>query len=139
MQDPQRVDTSSLEALVAAAQEARVHAYAPYSHFAVGAAVLAGGLTFTGVNVENAAYPIGVCAERVAVGAAITAGQRSIDAIAVAGSSQVATPPCGGCRQFLSEFGMDMTVVAESPEGERRQWTLSELLPEVFDRSFLSE
>jgi cytidine deaminase len=123
---------------VAAARSAREHAYAPYSRFKVGAAVRAGGKVFTGVNVENAAYPIGVCAERIALGAAITAGERDVEAVAVVGSSDEPTPPCGGCRQYLSEFG-DFAVVAETAGGTRREWTVSELLPDSFGPSFLPE
>lgn len=104
----------------------------------MGAAVRAGGKVFTGVNVENAAYPIGVCAERIALGAAITAGERDVEAVAVVGSSDEPTPPCGGCRQYLSEFG-DFSVVAETAAGKRREWTVSELLPDSFGPSFLPD
>lgn len=124
--------------LVAAAREARENAYAPYSKFAVGAAVLAGGRVFTGANVENASYPVGLCAERAAAAAAVAAGEREITAVAVVGSSESPTPPCGMCRQFLSEFGPDMAVVAESPAGVRRTWRLSELLSDSFGPSFLA-
>jgi cytidine deaminase len=122
---------------VDAARRARVNAYAPYSKFLVGAAVLAGGEVFTGVNVENAAYPIGVCAERMAIGAALTAGKRDIAAVAVVGSSADPTPPCGGCRQFISEFGPDIVVVAESRDGRRAEWRIAELLPDAFGPTFL--
>jgi len=124
--------TDDLEHLVEAAREARTHAYAPYSKFSVGAAVLAGGRIFTGANVENASYPLGICAERAAVAAAVTAGERTIDAVAVVGSGEDITPPCGGCRQVLNEFGPAMVVIAESPGGKRRRWTLSDLLPDAF-------
>jgi cytidine deaminase len=127
----------SLDDLVEAARRARVNAYAPYSKFLVGAAVLAGGEVFTGVNVENAAYPIGVCAERMAIGAALTAGKRDIAAVAVVGSSADPTPPCGGCRQFISEFGPDIVVVAESRDGRRAEWRIAELLPDAFGPTFL--
>jgi cytidine deaminase len=127
----------SLDDLVEAARRARVNAYAPYSKFLVGAAVLAGGEVFTGVNVENAAYPIGVCAERMAIGAALTAGKRDIAAVAVVGSSADPTPPCGGCRQFISEFGPDIVVVAESQDGRRAEWRIAELLPDAFGPTFL--
>jgi cytidine deaminase len=121
-----------LERLVAAAREARENAYAPYSEFSVGAAVLAGGRVFTGANVENASYPLGICAERAAVAAAVVAGERTIDAVAIVGSSEDVTPPCGGCRQVLSEFGPLMLVIAESPGGRHRRWKLPELLPDAF-------
>jgi cytidine deaminase len=128
----ERSTAEELERLVAAAREAREHAYAPYSEFSVGAAVLAGGRIFAGANVENASYPLGICAERAAVAAAVTAGERTIDAVAVVGSTEDVTPPCGGCRQVLNEFGPLMEVVGESPGGKRRRWTLAELLPDAF-------
>jgi cytidine deaminase len=126
-----------MEDLLAEARRARANAYAPYSNFSVGAAVLAGGRTFTGVNVENAAYPIGVCAERVAIAAAVTAGERDVAAIAVVGSAQQPTPPCGGCRQFIFEFGPDVVVVTEAEDGRRAQWRIADLLPDAFGPSFL--
>jgi cytidine deaminase len=125
-------DDAALEALVEAARAVRAHAYAPYSDFAVGAAVLAGGRVFTGVNVENASFPIGVCAERNAVAAMATSGERRVDAVAVVTDADVPTPPCGGCRQCLWEFGPDAVVVAATMDGERRRWTLAELLPSAF-------
>lgn len=115
-----------------AAREVRERAYAPYSMFAVGAAVLAGGRVFTGVNVENASYPLTVCAERNAVAAAVAAGEREVEAVAVVAGDADPTPPCGGCRQVLSEFGPDALVVCESVGGRRREWRLSDLLPEAF-------
>ncbi len=127
----------TIDELVAAARVARGNAYAPYSNFLVGAAVLAQGQVFTGANVENASYPIGVCAERVAVGAAVTAGKRSISAVALVGSSKEPTPPCGGCRQFIFEFGPDVVVVAETDDGRRKEWRIAELLPDAFGPSFL--
>ena len=126
-----------MDELVAAARDAQAKAYAPYSNFLVGAAVLSEGQVFTGVNVENAAYPIGVCAERIAVGAAVTAGKRRISAVAVVGSSTEPTPPCGGCRQFIAEFGSDIVVVAETEDGRRSEWGIAELLPDAFGPTFL--
>jgi len=122
---------------MAAARGARANAYAPYSNFLVGAAVLAGGRVFTGVNVENAAYPIGVCAERMAIGAAVTAGRRDIEVVAVVGSAAQPTPPCGGCRQFISEFGPGIVVVAETEDGRRAEWRIADLLPDAFGPAFL--
>jgi cytidine deaminase len=127
-----------IDALLTAAREVRPHAYAPYSMFAVGAAVLAGGRVFTGVNVENAAYPLGVCAERNAVAAAVAAGESAVDAVAVVGGDEDATPPCGGCRQVLSEFGPDMLVISGSANGTRRTWRLSDLLPDAFGPASLA-
>jgi cytidine deaminase len=124
----------ALEALVAAAREVRDRFYAPYSGFAVGAAILAGGRTFVGVNIENASYPLSVCAERNAVGAMVTAGERKIDAVAVvAGGTDGPVSPCGGCRQVLSEFAeASVPVVCEHVDGERATFTVAELLPAAF-------
>lgn len=125
-----------LEDLVAAAREVREQAYAPYSRFAVGAAVRAGGRVFTGANVENAAYPVSVCAERSAVSAMIAAGERHIEAVAVvAGGDGGPSSPCGACRQVLWEFAdADVPVVSEhADDGSRARWTVGELLPAAFD------
>jgi cytidine deaminase len=126
-----------LDALVAAARDARERFYAPYSGFAVGAAVLAGGTTFVGANIENASYPLSVCAERNAVGAMIIGGQRRIEAVAVVAGGDGPASPCGGCRQVLAEFATDDVPVASEhvDTGERVLWTLGELLPAAF-RSF---
>ncbi len=132
------VSPEQIDALVGAAREVRASAYAPYSMFAVGAAVLAGGRIFTGVNVENASYPLGICAERNAVAAAVAAGEREVRAVAVVAGDENATPPCGGCRQVLNEFGPRMLVVSESPKGDRKQWRLAELLPDAFGPSSLA-
>ena len=126
-----------LEALVAAARAAREQAYAPYSGFSVGAAVAAGGHTFTGVNVENASYPVGVCAERSAVSAMVAAGERRIEAVAVvAGGEHGVTSPCGACRQVLREFGgpeVPVVAVHADHDDTRARWTLGELLPAAFE------
>ena len=132
-----RIAEARISALVEAARAARPNAHARYSGFSVGAAVLAGDRMFSGVNVENASYPLSMCAERNAVAAAIAAGETSIAAVAVVGGEKGPAPPCGGCRQVLSEFGPTATVVAESEQGERRRWTLRELLPSAFDASSL--
>ena len=119
--------------LVEAAAAARLMAYAPYSHFMVGAAVLAGGKIFAAPNMEIASYPLSVCAERNAVAAAVAAGNTKIEAVAIVGSGEHPTPPCGGCRQVLFEFGgEELAVIVESPSGEREAWSLSELLPRAF-------
>jgi cytidine deaminase len=121
-----------IEELVAAAAEVRTNAYAPYSEFHVGAAILAGGRVFTGVNVENSSYPMSVCAERNAVAAAIAAGERKIDCVAVVTDADRPTPPCGGCRQVLWEFGPESLVVSETTSGERAAWGLEDLIPDAF-------
>ena len=125
--------------LVAAARKARRRAYAPYSNFRVGAAVLSDGRMYTGVNVENASYPLSVCAERNAVAAAVMAGRTKIDAVAVVADDTEPTPPCGGCRQVLHEFGPDMLVVAEADNGRRAEWVLRSLLPAAFDSAALRD
>ena len=126
-------DFARSDELLEAAADVRLRAYAPYSHFLVGAAVMAGGEVFAAPNIENASYPLSVCAERNAVAAAVSAGHTSIEAVAVVGSGKGPTPPCGGCRQVLFEFGgEELMVIAAAPSGERAVWSLSELLPEAF-------
>jgi cytidine deaminase len=118
--------------LIQSAQEARRWAYAPYSHYAVGAALLTdSGCIYDGVNVENAAYPNGICAERVAVHKAVSEGERSFSAIAVVTSN--GGTPCGACRQVLAEFGLDTVVLLADEQGKLVQETsLSALLPGAF-------
>jgi cytidine deaminase len=126
-------EAARLDELVAAAREIKERAYAPYSGFHVGAALLAGGTLHTAVNVENASYPLSVCAERNAAAAAVAAGETVFDAIAVVTDAATPTPPCGGCRQVLYEFGPGLTVVAESADGATRvMWALEDLLPSAF-------
>ncbi len=118
--------------LVAKAVQARRHAYAPYSNYPVGAALLTmSGKVFTGVNVENAAYPTGMCAERTAVFKAVSEGERSFAAIAVV--TENAGTPCGSCRQALSEFGMDtLVLIADSSGRVVSETTVADLLPQAF-------
>jgi cytidine deaminase len=119
--------------LVAAARAARRNAYAPYSRFRVGAAVLCRGQVHAGCNVENASYGLTVCAERVAVGALVTAGGRRLDAVAVASGTTPPTPPCGACLQTLAELGgADLPVLLAGPRGAPVQTTLGALLPRSF-------
>ncbi|MFL5798381.1 MAG: cytidine deaminase [Actinomycetota bacterium] len=132
------VSQDELDGLVRAAHDARSRAYAPYSEFTVGAAVLAGGTVYSGCNVENASYGLSICAERVAATTAVAVGERRIDAVAVVGSGDRPTPPCGACRQFLNEFGPAMPVAAETPDGRREVWRLDNLLPHAFGPDFLS-
>ena len=108
-------------------------AYAPYSRFRVGAALLASDGSITeGCNVENASFPAGLCAERAAVGAAVARGVRSFDAIVVATEAEEPTPPCGICRQALMEFSPHLAVWAVTRDGREARWTLDELLPKAF-------
>jgi cytidine deaminase len=125
-------DVTLLEEAIREARGAMDRAYAPYSGFNVGAAIVAGGRLFTGQNIENASYPVSVCAERNAVAAMIDAGERRIDAVAVVTAADRPTPPCGACRQVLWEFGREALVVAETTGGERLMWALEDLLPSPF-------
>lgn len=116
-----------------AAFAAMENAYAPYSHFRVGAALRgANGEIFTGCNVENAAYGEAICAERVAVSAAVAAGARDFDEIAIASESEEPAPPCGSCRQVMNEFAPDLRVTGYSRNGKKVAWRLGDLLPEPF-------
>ena len=119
--------------LVELALRARENAYAPYSRFYVGAALLcADGTVYTGCNIENASYPCGICAERTAASKAISEGNREFTALAVAGSSEELCTPCGLCRQFLYEFAPDLTVLCANAAGAFEKHTLSALLKAGF-------
>jgi cytidine deaminase len=125
--------------LIRLAQQARSRAYAPYSSYSVGAAVLAAsGQIYSGANVENAAYPSGVCAERAAVFNAIGAGERQIEAVVVA--TENGGSPCGSCRQVLSEFGPQAEVIMVDAGGEiTARMTVADLLPRAFGAGHLPE
>ena len=120
------------QSLINVANEARKKAYAPYSKYKVGAAVRTkSGRIYTGVNVENAAYPQTMCAERVAVFKAVTEGESEFEAISVVTDN--GGSPCGGCRQVLAEFGQDTIVLIANGEGKLlKELTVKELLPEAF-------
>ncbi len=119
---------------IEAAFRVRQNAYAPYSGFPVGAAVLTKkGHLYTGANVENAAYPLSRCAEQIAVGAMVAAGERAIAAVVVASTASPPATPCGACRQVLAEFaGPETPVICVNDRGEERRYTLGELLPAAF-------
>jgi cytidine deaminase len=117
--------------LVARAVEARARAYAPYSRYPVGAALLAkSGRVFAGCNVENASYSLTICAERAAIAQAVCAGERAFEAIAVVTANGGA--PCGPCRQVLAEFGLDTRVLIATPDRLLAETTVGELLPRAF-------
>lgn len=128
------IDERVARELLARARAARRHAYAPYSSFPVGAALLTSdGRIFVGVNVENASYGLTTCAERAAVACAISAGAREYLAIAVAGpQDELACPPCGSCRQILHEFAPNLVVVTAREHGEAEITPLASLLPSAF-------
>ena len=118
--------------LVRQAQAARGRAYVPYSHYPVGAALLTtSGRIYEGVNIENAAYPVTICAERVAVFKAVSEGEREFVAVAVVTAN--GGSPCGSCRQVLAEFGLDTTVLIADKDGQViLETTVRELLPGAF-------
>ncbi|MEE3402912.1 MAG: cytidine deaminase [Acutalibacteraceae bacterium] len=128
--------------LIQAALQVRLNSYAPYSHFQVGAALLAeDGTIYTGVNVENASYPAGICAEKTALSKAVSEGQRHFTAIAIVGGHEQENAaclqndclPCGVCRQFLSELcPPDMVVITAKSTTDYRIYTLNDLLPFSF-------
>ena len=127
-----------LPSLRAAADRARENAWCPYSHYPVGAALLTDdGRVFAGCNVENASYPAGTCAERVALGAAIAAGARRFTDIVITSAAVEPTPPCGICRQALVEFAPSLRIVAITPDGRMARWSLADLLPSPFTPSSL--
>jgi cytidine deaminase len=124
----------SLDDLLAAARKAQALAYAPYSRFPVGAAVLSeSGAVYAACNVENAAYPVGTCAEAGAIAAMVSAGERRIAAVLVLGAGEPLVTPCGTCRQRIREFAAPETPIhVAGPEGVRRSFRLDELLPYSF-------
>ena len=136
--EPKVLSAEQEEALVGAALDARERAYAPYSRFRVGAALLCDdGTVVTGCNVENVSYGLCVCAERTAIGTAVAEGKRHFIALAIATASSPPSPPCGMCRQVLSEFSDDLPILLVNPRGERARTTLAALFPGGFDRQLL--
>ena len=126
------INKEERQSLIDLANEARRRAYAPYSKYPVGAALRTkSGRLFTGVNVENAAYPQTMCAERVAIFKAVSEGETEFEVIAVVTNS--GGSPCGGCRQVMAEFGLDTVVLIADGEGTlQKVLTVAELLPDAF-------
>ncbi len=126
-------DPALLKRLIEAARRARRRAYAPYSSFAVGAALLdsAGGI-HRGCNVENASFGLTICAERMAVGRFVAEGEGKLVAAVIAAPREEPVSPCGACRQVLAEFNADLPVLCVGSGGRRRFWRLSDLLPAQF-------
>jgi len=126
-------DERTITILRERAVAAMERAYAPYSQFRVGAALLCtDGFVVEGCNVENASFPAGICAERGAVAAAVARGSRTFDALVIATEAQEPTPPCGMCRQVLEEFAPHLLVVSVTREGRVARWTLDDLFPKAF-------
>jgi cytidine deaminase len=126
-------DDPRLERLIPAAIAVMRRAYAPYSHFRVGAALLTrSGEVFVGCNVENASYPAALCAERGAVMSALAQGHRDFELVVIATEAEEPSPPCGQCRQVLAEFAPGLEVVSIVHDGVTRRWTMNELLPSPF-------
>ena len=116
--------------LISVATEARGRAYAKYSQFSVGAALLTtDGRTFTGCNVENVSFGLTMCAERVAIGSAIAAGSRSFNMIAIVSDSTQPVVPCGACRQVMAEFSPDLRIISATTDGVVTEFNLAVLLP----------
>jgi cytidine deaminase len=135
------IDELTRDTLLAVAQTVRTQAHAPYSRFAVGAAVLdEQGRIHAGCNVENAAYPQGWCAEASAIAAMVAAGGQTIVAVAVSAEAAQPVPPCGGCRQKIREFAADdcPVFVTGAQGGLRAQFTLGQLLPFAFGPQYLN-
>jgi cytidine deaminase len=114
-------------------------AYAPYSDFRVGAALVGvDGTVFAGCNVENSAYPAGICAERAALAAAVVGGVRRFQVLVIATEADEATPPCGMCRQALVEFAPGLEIVSYTKHGAEARWNLATLLPHPFTPAALA-
>ncbi|MCX7766042.1 MAG: cytidine deaminase [Candidatus Sumerlaeia bacterium] len=134
MKSRQKIDEFTAEKLISAAREARENAYAPYSNFKVGAALLTeSGKIFCGCNVENASYGLTTCAERNAVGNAILAGERRFKAIAIMMDDEPPSTPCGACRQVLAEFAQELHIISVNTAGHRLDFFLSDLIPHLFE------
>jgi cytidine deaminase len=139
MTRPALAGAPSFDSLRATALLAMERAYAPYSDFRVGAALVGvDGTVFAGCNVENSAYPAGICAERAALAAAVVGGVRRFQVLVIATEADEATPPCGMCRQALVEFAPGLEIVSYTKHGAEARWNLATLLPHPFTPAALA-
>jgi cytidine deaminase len=128
------VNKDTTRKLVETAKKVREHAYAPYSDYKVGAAVLAAsGKIYRGCNIENSSYGMTLCAERVALSSAVANGERKLVAIAIVTDDDPPATPCGACRQVLSEFRKDLIIIAANLSGQQVRFKLSDLIPHPFE------
>jgi len=139
MTRPAGAGAPSIDTARAAALSVMQRAYAPYSQFRVGAALIGvDGRMFTGCNVENSAYPAGICAERSALAAAVAGGVTQFAMLVIASEADEPTPPCGMCRQALVEFAPALSIVSCTQHGGQAEWTLATLLPQPFTPAALT-
>jgi len=139
MTRPARAGAPSLDSAHAAALTAMERAYAPYSQFRVGAALVGpDGTVFAGCNVENSAYPAGICAERSALAAAVAGGVTRFELLVIVSEADDPTPPCGMCRQALVEFTPRLAIVSYTKHGTEASWDLATLLPHPFTPAALT-
>ena len=132
------VDEKTVACLIRAARDVQERAYAPYSHFRVGAALLGeDGTVYTGCNVENASYGLTICAERNAIFHAVACGCRHFTALLITGDSKDLTEPCGACRQVMAEFSIPEIILVR-PDDSYETFTLQQLLPLTFDESSMA-
>jgi len=119
--------------LIVEARQAQEKAYAPYSNFRVGAALLTkDGKIYTGANIENSSFGLTVCAERLAIFKAVYDGEQQLQAIAITGSGTGYLYPCGACLQVLAEFAPEISIIVSNEKNECRKYTLKDLLPQIF-------